>query len=441
MPQKYWPLEQGFTITSPYGPRDGGFHAGVDFGWEGGSGGKAVYAVQSGTVIYAGAASGFGGPDPAGWVVVDSSDSQGSGVYIYGHVIREVGVGDQVVAGQRIAHINPDQGTNGGVAPHCHLAHCAYAYSDTQRDDPAPYLQGASYPGVSLTNPPTPSTTPNYWADVSEFQAAVDDRYPYRILCIRSNDGDYRDNKFARNYEWARGALDAGQLDVLIVYFYWRPNWQTCVDVHKDMVGNPHPRMITMIDVERGGNPSGDQSAALNATYQALTSWLGNGRRVIAYANSSDEGSMWPNRPAGLQTIGAGYPDDPDLDNEIGHQYTDGSGYGTGPQGCQPFGNCDMNESHLSVPDFAAAVGIALPGGSTSQGGDVDQATADNILKLLIVLVDQACGPGTAQAILSGKGTAFAGWPQGGGRTMYDLIAAAAMHLGATNASDTKAAK
>ena len=48
--------------------RDGSFHAGTDFGRAGGSAGMPVYACQGGTVIYAGAAQGYGGPDPLdGW--------------------------------------------------------------------------------------------------------------------------------------------------------------------------------------------------------------------------------------------------------------------------------------------------------------------------------------------------------------------------------------
>ena len=65
-------------VTSPFGPRDGGFHAGTDFGFPGGSG-RPVYACASGTVIHAGAAQGYGGPDPAGWLVIDHPAEVGGG--------------------------------------------------------------------------------------------------------------------------------------------------------------------------------------------------------------------------------------------------------------------------------------------------------------------------------------------------------------------------
>ena len=158
MPTRYWPLGGGRIVTSPFGPRDGGFHAGVDFGRNGGSAGMPVYAVQAGTVIYAGAAQGYGGPDPAGWLVIDSSDAEGGGCLEYGHIVREVARGDHVQAGQRIGHINPSSVTNGGVAPHLHLSDMPRGYAPATKQDPMPRLRGALEPGTVPTTPP--ATTP-----------------------------------------------------------------------------------------------------------------------------------------------------------------------------------------------------------------------------------------------------------------------------------------
>lgn len=143
---RYFPLARGYFIASPFGPRAGGFHAGTDFGWPGGSGGLPIYACQSGTVIHAGAASGYGGPDPAGWLVIDSNDAEGGGCAEYGHLIREVGAGEHVQEGQRIAHINPDSNANGGVPPHCHLSIMPGGYDPTTKLDPLPWLGQAAYP-------------------------------------------------------------------------------------------------------------------------------------------------------------------------------------------------------------------------------------------------------------------------------------------------------
>ena len=146
------PLAPGYMVTSPFGPRDGGYHWGVDFGKAGGSAGLPVYACQAGTVIHAGAASGYGGPDPAGWLVIDSDTEQGGGCLEYGHIIREVSKGAKVAAGQRIGRINPDSRTNGGVAPHLHLAVHEYDYA-SDYVDPGQWLRGA---GVPINPPPPP---------------------------------------------------------------------------------------------------------------------------------------------------------------------------------------------------------------------------------------------------------------------------------------------
>jgi GH24 family phage-related lysozyme (muramidase)/peptidoglycan hydrolase-like protein with peptidoglycan-binding domain len=147
-PRRYWPVGPGHVITSPWGWRPGGFHYGTDFGFPGGSAGKPVYAVQSGTVQYAGAAQGYGGPDPAGWLVIDSSRAEGGGCAEYGHIIREVAKNAHVTAGQRIARINPDRRTNGGVAPHLHLSVMPRAYDPWAKIDPVPWLGNAITPGA-----------------------------------------------------------------------------------------------------------------------------------------------------------------------------------------------------------------------------------------------------------------------------------------------------
>lgn len=145
---RYWPLEYGRIITSPFGPREGGFHYGTDFGFPGGSGGRKVYAIQDGTVLYHGAAQGYGGPDPSGWLVIDSDNAQGGGVFEYGHIVRlpEIRTGTRVFAGQQIATINPSSNSNGGTAPHLHLSYMPYAYDPQQKADPMPRLQGALEP-------------------------------------------------------------------------------------------------------------------------------------------------------------------------------------------------------------------------------------------------------------------------------------------------------
>lgn len=143
---RYWPLGRGRVVTSPFGPRPGEFHKGVDFGFAGGASRRPVYAVQSGTVIHAGPATGYGGPDPAGWLVIDSTEAEGGGCLEYGHIIRRCNPGDHVEAGQIIAEINGDKSTNGGVAPHLHLSDMPDGYDPATKQDPMKRLAGAVDP-------------------------------------------------------------------------------------------------------------------------------------------------------------------------------------------------------------------------------------------------------------------------------------------------------
>jgi len=210
------------------------------------------------------------------------------------------------------------------------------------------------------------------FADVSYFQAKVDDSYPHRVLSIRSNDGTFRDPNFSHNYQWCVNAVAGGRLDCFIVYAYWRTDWLGTANTMRDMVnaeGGPHPRMVAMVDLESGGNPGGDQSGGVNAWCDNIAGWLGTpsgGGRVIGYGNQSDLRSMWPNRPAGMRMVVAGYggASPGGFPGFLAHQYTDGGGYGApAPQGAPPFGACDMNSADgLDPVGFCAAVGLgAVP--------------------------------------------------------------------------------
>lgn len=142
------PVEKDFYVTSGFGPRWGTYHWGTDFGAPGGSGGRPVYAVKDGTVVRSGPASGFGQ-----WVGIDHPATNGGGETIYGHVIPEVKVGDRVREGQRIARINPNKATNGGVDPHLHLEWHRYTWTPPGPDrlDPMKKLTGAKWPGEKDT--------------------------------------------------------------------------------------------------------------------------------------------------------------------------------------------------------------------------------------------------------------------------------------------------
>jgi murein DD-endopeptidase MepM/ murein hydrolase activator NlpD len=159
---RFWPVTADRIVTSPFGPRWGTIHTGVDFGFNGGAGNRPVFAVQSGTVIFSGAAAGYGGPDPCGWLVIDSDTDEGGGVYEYGHIVREASltVGAKVHAGQQIGIINADEGSNGGVAPHLHLSYMPHGYDPGAKVDPLPVLDGSQEPGGVVEQPAPPPPAP-----------------------------------------------------------------------------------------------------------------------------------------------------------------------------------------------------------------------------------------------------------------------------------------
>nr|WP_318276353.1 NlpC/P60 family protein [Mycobacterium eburneum] len=264
--------------------------------------------------------------------------------------------GDVVAFYANASHV----GIYAGDGQVIHASSYRHPVAEVPIDQAGPYNTARRYGRKAVTD--------TLFADVSEFQVPVDDSYPYPVLSIRVCDGTYVDHNFAQNYAWMRAALDSGRLTFGIVYTYVRPGtWQSNAQTVIDTInanGGLHPRVALMLDVERGGNPAGDQSAAINALYDALAQYAGSAARIIGYANAPDETSMWQTRPAGLRIIGAGYPTDPHLPGEVAHQYTDGTGYGSPlPQGCPPFGNCDMNSADGLSPDqFAAACGIDTGG-------------------------------------------------------------------------------
>ncbi|WP_280441187.1 peptidoglycan DD-metalloendopeptidase family protein [Nocardia brasiliensis] len=220
MPARFWPFGEGRDITSGFGPRWGEMHWGVDFGRTGGSGGAPVYAAQAGTVVMCGPATGFGL-----WVVIDHPAEAGGGTTVYGHITPEVSLGDLVDAGERVAHVNPDTATNGGVAPHLHFeVHRAlWSPPGPDRLDPLAWLSGAREPhtpaGGEEDNMPAPTT---FGVDISNHQAGLDlgrvFAEGFEFVLAKVSEGDY-----FRDHAWPAfrdATLAAGP--ILVGYHYVR---------------------------------------------------------------------------------------------------------------------------------------------------------------------------------------------------------------------------
>lgn len=268
--------------------------------------------------------------------------------------------------------------------------------------------------------------TDTLFADVSEWQVPVDDSYPYKVLSIRVSDGTYVDHKFAHNYAWMRRALDDGRLTFGIVYTYVRPsNWKANAQTVIQQIeanGGLHPRVCLMLDVENGGNGRYDFSDAINSIYYELADYAGNKARIIGYGNVSDLNVCWPRKPEGIRLIVAGYGGNPSYPGKVAHQYTDGQGYGGGlPEGCPPFGNCDMNSADgLSPNDFAVACGVA------GKEPEVPQSNPPAIPK-----------PGDESRQVSEVwDQLLLRWDCAGGRTLVELMSAVAAKLGIEGCRD-----
>ncbi|AHH16597.1 putative peptidase [Nocardia nova SH22a] len=269
MSARYWPLGAGRIVTSGFGARPEGWHWGCDFGRDGGSGGMPVYAAQAGRVIYAGAASGFGGPDPAGWIVLDHPTEAGSGTTVYGHIVREVSIGQQVAAGQRIGHINPSSATNGGVAPHLHFEVHRSVWSSPGPDrlDPLPWLTGAKEPGGENMPADIPAPVPvTFGIDISSFQAGLDlaqvFREGFEFVIAKVTEGDYY-----RDAQW-RGFRDATLAagKILVGYHYVRGDCdiEAQADLFLSHIGDPSiPAMIDHEANSGGANVARAMVAAL----------------------------------------------------------------------------------------------------------------------------------------------------------------------------------
>ncbi|MBR3598716.1 MAG: peptidoglycan DD-metalloendopeptidase family protein [Lachnospiraceae bacterium] len=119
-----WPVSTGGVITSPFGPRWGTVHQGLDIGC---STGTPIVACEAGTVIGAAYSSSMGN-----YVLIDHGGGVTT-VYMHNSSLC-VGYGQTVSRGEVIALAGS---TGNSTGPHCHLG----LRINGSYVDPLPYLQ------------------------------------------------------------------------------------------------------------------------------------------------------------------------------------------------------------------------------------------------------------------------------------------------------------
>ena len=209
-----------------------------------------------------------------------------------------------------------------------------------------------------------------YWADTSQYQGKpIDDSYPHRVYCFRTNSGNAKDLLGVENARRALDMLKRGRLDLVIPYYFFWPGQTNC-DLHKDLLVEAglwqHPRTVSMVDVE--GAPKdgvkrvrGNQSVEVNDEIARMRGWYGNPKRVIGYWNPGADPELWTSRPAGLRLVIPQYGRQPgDLGSiaaairpeAFAHQYTDSGRATPWPNGI------DLNYSPLDVGQLLEMFGI-----------------------------------------------------------------------------------
>ncbi|MBF6411193.1 peptidoglycan DD-metalloendopeptidase family protein [Nocardia farcinica] len=440
MPDRYWPLGAGRVVTSGFGERWGGVHWGVDFGREGGSGGMPVYAAQAGTVVNAGPASGFGQ-----WVVIDHPTEAGSGTTVYGHVLPAVSVGEYVQAGQRIAVINPNGTTNGGVAPHLHFE----VHRDVWRPpgpgrlDPLPWLTGAREPGPA-PSPPKSSPAPPKEAPVLDSPITRSDlsgnchsggrNVSWVAIHTQEGRGEARDivpylKNPAPGGDPARAVSYNAVVDdsetVLVVPWHLNPWSASNANSRADhiLMAGTFAAWQRGKWLERDTADGVDEDMMLTRTAE-LVAWRCLQRGLpIEYVGGTGE---YPPRRPGI----------------CGH--VDFGAWGGGHT--DPGSQFPWDELIRRARAFAEGDEMSGIRFTNFEGVEVDAATALKWIdqrawqneRMLVVVLDQLLGPGAGEKIRDQAGAEFEAWKQNGGRSLNDLTAAIGAAVGVPGTRDTK---
>jgi hypothetical protein len=178
--------------------------------------------------------------------------------------------------------------------------------------------------------------------DVSEFNAPLDDSYPFPFVIFRTGDGTIVDAHAAHNLAWSQIKTNEGKMIGWGCYHVWRPDGDHGLTTLLSVIGSRHrPRMMIEWDIESWrGAIVGDHSEAIartmRATVHALNAmrpdsqrrWWNRAyyrwqdrKRVRLYGNAGDLASIAPHATRRLIRL-ANYDTNPRRPKHWAHQYT-----------------------------------------------------------------------------------------------------------------------
>lgn len=439
------PMKPGtYTVSSGYGSRWGAFHAGLDFACPVGT---PIYAPADGVVVQGkdraqGSVSGFGS-----WIWLDCQASVGKD-FIFGHVHHPgilVKAGDRVKAGQQIG-VSGNEGKTTG--PHVHAeVWVSPGRTGGKHQDPAPYFTGATTPGgTTTTTGGTVSTI--FGPDVSYFQNGMSlaqaKREGMSFVILRTNDGTFKDTCYASHYDDAKsaglliaayayirnpseGTSIAAQVQTTLQVMGDRkvPVWLDCetnAGLHVDHIreykrrleaaGVRVPGIYTYVPFWEGKvSPSEPDMGEFGYLWKAAYPG-GTGTAAQVYSASGGDGSRNWTYPLGNRK--------PDL-----WQFTDRASIAGYQVDCNAFKGTE------------AELRAIFYGGSAATSEEDDMFTDSDRAALMDcrAMLQTLCAQDMGDANIAGP---YGGWPQTGGRTRTDVLAAIAAKLGVPNTTDTK---
>lgn len=209
------------------------------------------------------------------------------------------------------------------------------------------------------------SAVHTFFTDISEFQPLVNASYLYPVLSMRIDSGWRTDNHAVANWRFAKASK---KIHIVLCYVVCIPGQLPgALARTKALLGARCPAKVAfIIDMESGAGFAGpgNHSAEGNRWLAAFTRYAGSKKRVLAYANSYDFASCWPQLTPGHKKITAAYGTrNP---GTWGWQYAGGDPRWSSPSGfprsAPPFGSyVDFNVVFRTVAQMKSDLGISTP--------------------------------------------------------------------------------